>query len=89
MPVRFPQLQIEEWLFENLIRFLVLFLDKIREDKNKYLEIFRKYYSDIEEINISRLIESIIENDPELYIFIDKINYAFYDEEYSFIRGET
>lgn len=120
-------------IVKQIIKFLVayknietkkklreLFLDKIREDKKNYLETYRKYYPDIEEIDISGLIESIIAKDPELYIFIDKIdedlkdvclilqdnvnikaimvlklkrgdkiNYAFYDEEFLFIRGES
>lgn len=97
-----------------------LFLTKIKEEKAKYIEKFKKYYNYIEEIDIFEIVENIIDSDPELYIFIDnidddlqdfclilqdsidikaimvlklkgngKVHYTFYDEEYSFIRGET
>ena len=76
-----------EHIVKQIIKFLVaykssdtkiklkkLFLDIIRKDKVKYLDLFNKYDPGIEEIDIPEKVEDIINDNPELYIFIDKIN---------------
>ena len=76
-----------EHIVKQIIRFVVayqneeskrklinLFFDIIKTNKEHYIEIFKKYYSDIEELEIHEQLEKIFDDNPELYIFIDKID---------------
>ncbi len=76
-----------EHIVKQIIRFVVvyqneeskrklidLFFNVIKQNKEMYLEIFKKYYSDIEEIEIHEQLEKIFDDFPELYIFIDKLD---------------
>ncbi len=59
---------------ESKRKIIDLFFTVIKQNKEKYIEIFKKYYSEIEEIEIHEQLERFFDEDPELYIFIDSLD---------------
>jgi len=57
---------------ETITKLRDVFMEIIMKNKEKYFPIFEKY--GVEQLNIYSELENILENEPQLYIFIDEIN---------------